>query len=49
MTRTGNRLPAQALTERMISVAIEVHRRLRPGFFEPVHQKALVIELKNAD
>jgi len=39
-------LEHQALTERIMGAAIEVHRRLGPGFLESVYEKALVIELK---
>ena len=31
-------------TERIIGAAIEVHRRLGPGFLELVYEKALIIE-----
>ena len=37
-------LEHEALTERIIGVAIEVHRRLGPGFLESVTEKALIIE-----
>jgi GxxExxY protein len=38
-------LEHEELTERIIGAAIEVHRRLGPGFIESVYEKALVIEL----
>jgi GxxExxY protein len=37
------------LTERIIGAAIEVHRRLGPGFLESIYEHALVIELKKCD
>jgi GxxExxY protein len=39
-------LEFEALTERIIGAAIEVHRRLGPGFLESLYEKALIIELK---
>jgi GxxExxY protein len=41
-------LEHEALTERMIGAAIEVHRRLGPGFLESASEKALVIALKKS-
>ena len=38
-------LAHEDLTERIIGAAIEVHRRLGPGFLESVYEKALIIEL----
>lgn len=34
------------LTERIIGAAIEVHKRLGPGFLESIYEAALIIELK---
>lgn len=34
------------LTERIIGAAIEVHRRLGPGFLESIYHAALLIELR---
>lgn len=36
------------LTETIIGCAMEVHRRLGPGYLESVYEKALMIELKMA-
>ncbi len=35
----------EGLTGRVIGAAIEVHRRLGPGFLEYIYERALVIEL----
>ena len=34
------------LTEKIIGAAIEVHRRLGPGFIESIYERALIIELE---
>ena len=39
-------LEYEELTEKIIGAAIEVHRRLGPGFLESIYEKALVIELR---
>lgn len=39
-------LEYENLTEKIISAAIEVHRRLGPGFLESIYEKALIIELQ---
>lgn len=38
-------LELEELTERIIGAAIEVHRRLGPGFLESIYEQALEIEL----
>ena len=40
-----SRLEYEELTEKIIGAAIEVHRRLGPGFIESFYENALVIEL----
>ena len=39
-------LEYEALTEKIIGGAIEVHRRLGPGYLESFYENALVIELR---
>ena len=39
-------LEREELTERIIGAAIEVHRRLGPGFIESIYHGALAIELR---
>jgi len=39
-------LEQEALTERIIGCAIEVHRVLGPGFVERIYEEALSMELK---
>lgn len=39
-------LEYKSLTEKIIGSAIEVHRRLGPGFIESIYENALVIELR---
>ena len=41
-------LTHQALTERVIGLAIDVHRELGPGLLESVYETCLAFELKQA-
>jgi len=38
-------LEFEDLTERIIGAAIEVHRKMGPGFLESIYENALAIEL----
>jgi GxxExxY protein len=38
-------LEHEELTSKVIAAAIEVHRRLGPGFIESIYENALVVEL----
>ena len=43
--KAGKILEHNELTEKIIGCAIEVHRKLGPGFLESVYENALIIEL----
>lgn len=36
------------LTEKIIKIAIDIHKNLGPGFVEKIYQRALYLELKNS-
>jgi len=42
----GKGLEHEKLTEQIIGCAIEVHKRLGPGFLESIYENALIIELQ---
>ena len=44
--KAGKLLEHEALTERIIKCAIEVHKRLGPGFLESIYENAFMIELQ---
>jgi GxxExxY protein len=39
-------LEHESLTEKIIGAAIEVHKKLGPGFLESIYENALAIEFK---
>ena len=43
---SGKGLEHESLTEKIIGCAIEVHKRLGPGFLESIYENALIIELQ---
>ena len=42
----GKTLEHEKLTERIIGCAIEVHKKLGPGFLESIYENAFIIELQ---
>ena len=43
---SGKGLEHETLTEKIIGCAIEVHKRLGPGFLESIYENAFIIELQ---
>jgi GxxExxY protein len=43
---SGKGLEHETLTEKIIGCAIEVHKRLGPGFLESIYENAIIIELQ---
>jgi GxxExxY protein len=48
MNHRGTEAQRDALTEKVIGLAIEVHRALGPGLLESVYEECLCFELRNA-
>lgn len=43
---TGKGLEYEQLTEKIIGCAIEVHKKLGPGFIESIYENAFIVELE---
>ena len=46
---SGKGLEHEKLTEQIIGCAIEVHKRLGPGFLESIYENAFVLELRKRE
>src|SRR3990172_5243241 len=44
--KPGIELEHEELTDKIIGCAIEVHKKLGPGFLESIYENALIIELQ---
>jgi len=44
--KSGSELEHEELTNKIIGCAIEVHKKLGPGFIESIYENALVMELQ---
>ena len=44
--KAGTGLEYEQLTEKIIGCAIEVHKKLGPGFLESIYENAFIIELQ---
>jgi len=47
--KPGKGLEHETLTEKIIGCAIEVHKRLGPGFLESIYENAFVVELQKKE
>ena len=44
--KPGEELEHEELTDKIIGCAIEVHKKIGPGFLESIYENALIIELQ---
>lgn len=44
--KPGTELEHEELTDKIIGCAVEVHKKLGPGFIESIYENALIIELQ---
>lgn len=44
--KPGTGLEYEGLTDKIIGCAIEVHKKLGPGFLESIYENALIVELQ---
>ena len=44
--KPGTGLEHEDLTDKIIGCAIEVHKRLGPGFLESIYENAFILELE---
>ena len=47
--KPGTGLEYEELTDKIIGCAIEVHKKLGPGFLESIYENALIIELQKGN
>jgi GxxExxY protein len=47
--KAGTELEHEELTSKIIGCAIEVHKKLGPGFIESIYENAFIIELKRKE
>jgi GxxExxY protein len=47
--KPGTELEHEELTNKIIGCAIEVHKKLGPGFIESIYENAFIIELKRKE
>jgi GxxExxY protein len=47
--KPGKELEHEQLTDKIIGCAIEVHKRLGPGFLESIYENAFVVELQKKE
>jgi GxxExxY protein len=47
--KPGTELEHEELTNKIIACAIDVHKKLAPGFIESIYENAFIIELKRKE